>query len=246
MSNAVAIAEAFENELLREWHLEIKPSSRSVIGPDPQAGDEVCSEKWPMHEEVDILGHLVNANCSPWPCLRRTEKKMWAAYWGNCVGKQARTLSLHQKCRMINRCVQPILDFRNTRWPWTSGIADAQDKLQRRMLSQFLVLERWPCETLEAFCRRRMRAAASLAHQQGDWGTRHAIRVCNWSDHLERPRNHQSLAAMLYNWHGASWLEERRLNPDIGGVLRPGTRTSSGFLHARWDEAVIKARSRLP
>ena len=246
LSNAVTIAEAFENELLTAWHLKIKPSIRSVIGPDPQAGDEVCSEKWPMHEEVDILGHLITANCSPWPCYRRTEKKMWAAYWGNCVGKRARTLPLHLRCRMINRCVQQILHFRNTRWPWSSTIADAQAKLQRRMLLQFVGIERRPCETLEVSFRRRMRAAANLAHQQGDWGTHHAIRVCNWAEHLERARNHHSLASMFFNWHGASWLEERRLDPEVGGVLRPGTRSSSGLFHARWDEALSKARSRVP
>ena len=80
LSNAVVIAESFENELLREWHLQIKPSSRSVIGPDPHTDNEVCNQKWPMHEQVNVLGHLITANCSPWPCFRRTEKKMWSAY----------------------------------------------------------------------------------------------------------------------------------------------------------------------
>ena len=246
VSNAIRIAESFENELLREWRLKIKPTSRSVIGLDAQSDNEACRQKWPMHEEVEILGHIVAANCSPWPCFRRTERKMWAAYWGNCVGKQARALPLQQQCRMLNRCVQPILNFRNSRWPWTAGIADAQSRVQKRMLSHFLVVERWPCETLEVFYRRRMRSAANLAHRLGDWGTQHAVRVCNWAEHLERPHNHNSLAAILFKWHGASWLQNRRLNPDVGGALRPGTRSSSGFLHARWDEALNKARARLP
>ena len=161
------------------------------------------------------------------------------------MGKQARTLPLQQRCRMLNRCVQPILNFRNSRWPWTAGIAEAQDKVQRRMLSHFLKIERWPCETLENCYRRRMRTAANLAHRQGDWGTQHAICVCNCAEHHERPQNRHSLAAMLYNWHGASWLENCRLSPYVGGVLRPGTRSYSGFLHTRWDEAVNKARSKL-
>ena len=149
---------------------------------------------------------------------------------------------MKQRCRMLDRCVQPILNFRNTRWPWTATLADAQNQLQRRMLRQFLSLERWPCETLECYCRRRMRAAADLARQQGDWGMRHAMRVCSWAEHLDRPRNYESLASLLFRWHGASWLEDRRLDPNIGGSLRPGTRTQSGYLNVRWDESIAKAQ----
>ena len=245
ISNAIEIAETFEKKLLAEWDLHIKPSSRSVIGPDPSDEDYANSEKWPMQETVDILGHLITANCSPWPCFRRTEKQMWAAYWANCVGKQACGLSVKQRCRMLDRCVQPLLNFRNTRWPWTAAIADAQNKLQRRMLIQFLSVERWPCESLEDYFRRRMRAAADLARQQGDWGTQHAKRVCCWAEHLERPRNRDSVASMLFQWHNAAWLEERRLDSSVGGSLRPGTRSQSGFLNTRWDESVSKAQTML-
>ena len=147
------------------------------------------------------------------------------------------------KCHEIVRMLE-ILNFRNTRWPWTAAIADAQDKMQRCMLSQFLALERWPLEPLESYYRRRMRAVSNLVRQQGGWGTQHAIRACNWADHLERPQNQRSLAAILYNHHNAAWLEERRLSPDTGGALRPGTRAESGYFHARWDEALIKTKMR--
>ena len=85
-----------------------------------------------------------------------------------------------------------------------------------------------------------------FAHQLGEWGTQHAIRVCNWALNLERPRNQLFIAAALYNWHDAAWLEERKLSPDIGGILRPGTQSSNGFVHVRWDESLIRARSRVP
>ena len=114
------------------------------------------------------------------------------------------------------------------------------------MLSQFLALERSPSEPLESYYTRRMRAVANLAHQQGDWGTQHAIRVCNWADHLERPQDQKSLAALMHTYHDAAWLEGRRLNPDIGGASRPGTRAQSGYFNARWDESVLKARKRIP
>ena len=167
---------------------------------------------------------------------------MLAAFGANCVGQQTRGLTIQQRCRMLDRCVLPILAFRNTRWPWTESLADAQNKLQRRMVSQFLSVERWPCEPLEVFHRRRLRAAATLAKQQGDWGTLHARRVTEWAAHLGRPRNHESLASMFFRWHGADWLEGRRRDPDVGGPSRPGTRIASGFLCARWDESVKKAK----
>ena len=241
-SNAIAIAESFERALWDRWGLRVKPISRSLLTTDHEA-DDFDSEKWPLLDVADILGHLVSSSSSAWPCFQRTKKQMWSAFWANCVGKQARGLSVTQRCRMMNRSVRPLLTFRNTRWPWTASLADAQSKLQRRMLRQFLPIERLPCESLEVFSIRRMRAAASLARQQGDWGVEHAKRVCTWSDHLERARNHSSLASLLYRWHSAEWLEERRLNPDLGGPLRPGTRSQSGFVRARWDESVIKARA---
>ena len=242
VSNAIAIAESFEDALLSEWGLLIKPSSRSVMSPGPNTHDADL-EKWPSHDFTNILGHVITSNTSSWPCFQRTQKQMWASFWSNCVGKQARKLSLKQRCRMLDRSVRPLLFFRNTRWPWTETLAKAQSKLQRRMLVQFLSLERWPCEPLGVFCQRRMRAAATMANLQGDWGREHAKRICSWAEHLERPRNHSSLASILYRWHGADWLEDRRLNPDIGGPLRPGTRAASGFFCVRWDESVLKARS---
>ena len=68
------------------------------------------------------------------------------------------------------------------------------------MLVRFQHLERWPEEPLVVYNQRRFRAAAFLADRQGDWGTEHAKRVCSWADHLLRPRNAGSLAAMLFSW----------------------------------------------
>jgi hypothetical protein len=241
VSAAIRIAENFEDELQRRWGLSIKPSSRSVMSASPDNNDHDDS-KWPLCACTDVLGHLISYDSSPWPCWRRTEKRMWGAFWKNCVGQQTRGLSVQQRCKMMNRCVRPVLFFRNTRWPFTISLADAQRKLQRKMLVQFLQVERWPEEPLDTYSQRRFRAAATLAKQHGDWGVEHAKRVCTWSDHLERARNHSSLASLLYRWHNAQWLEERRLNPDVGGPLRPGTRSQSGFVCARWDESVAKAR----
>jgi hypothetical protein len=241
LTAAIRIAEIFEEALNSRWNLQIKASSRSVISPCP---DDLHYDncKWPRLSCADVLGHLISEDTSAWPCWKRTKQHMWAAFWKNCVGQQTRSLSIQQRCKMLNRCVLPILHFRNTRWPWTHSLAEAQQKLQRKMLAHFLHVERWPEEPFEVFNQRRYRIAGQFARQCGDWGNGHAERVCTWADHLQRPRNSQSLAAMLFSWHTPDWLQDRRDDPAIGGHARPGTRASSGPVCARWDESLAKAR----
>ena len=77
----------------------------------------------------------------------------------------------------MDRAVKPHLTFRNTRWPWTRTLALCQDKLQRRMLAQFLHVERIPNETSEVWNRSRMRAISQQASVLGTWGKDHARRV---------------------------------------------------------------------
>ena len=84
-----------------------------------------------------------------------------------------------------------------------------------------------------------------MARQHGTWGHLHAKRVVAWADHLSRPRNSYSLASMLFTWHDAAWLQTRRLDSDVGGHRRPGTRAQSGPVCARWDESVELARDSL-
>ena len=240
LHNAIHIAESFEDALQQAWGLSIKRSSRSTMCPQVPV-DEWDMAKWPRCEQADVLGHLVSSDCSPWPCARRTEKSMWAAYWKNCVGPNLRDLSLRDRCCLLDRSVRPILFFRNTRWPFTISLADHQNKLQRLMLSHFFKLERWPVEDLDAYHRRRMRAIASVARQHGTWGSQYAKRLLNWAEHLRRPRNKLSLAAQLFVWRDGDWLQSRRRDPLVGGASRPGTRSSSGPVHRRWDESLEHA-----
>ena len=137
---------------------------------------------------------------------------------------------------------RPVLNFRNTRWPFTKTLADQENRTQRLMLARFVKIERQPCEELANYCRRKMRSVGNLARHQGLWGTEHAKRVIAWADHLERPQNHKSLASQLFLWHDAEWLQRRRVE---SGVMRPATRASSGFLPKRWDESLQNARTYL-
>ena len=90
-----------------------------------------------------------------------------------------------------------------------------------------------------------MRSVSCLPREQGAWGLLHAQRVVDWAAHLERPRNGNSLAAILYDWHVSAWLNARRRDPVIGGADRPGPRASSGPVVARWDDGVISGRMEL-
>ena len=240
--NAISIAERFEEVLLQNWALDIKPTSRSLLSPAAPS-EPWNSEKWPLFREADVLGHLLSGDSSPWPCWRRTEKSMWASFWKNCIGPKVAALGLNDRCRLLNRSVKPILSFRNTRWPWTRTLSDCQSRTQRRMLSYFLHVQRWPDESLNSWHRRRMRQVANAANESGNWGRDHAQRVLTWSDHLQRERNNGSLAAALFCWHDHHWLEARRLDPGTGGPFRPGTRASPGPVVKRWDEALQDARA---
>ena len=166
---------------------------------------------------------------------------MRGAYWRNCIGPSTRGLTLRDRCCLLNRSVRPVLFFRNTRWPFTLALADEQNRVQRRMLGQFLQLERSPLEDCDKYHRRRMRLVSSVARSQGLWGDAHAQRVIDWAQHLTRLMNHTSLASSLYRWHGQKWLNNRRLDPLVGGTNRPGTRDSSGPMYRRLDETVSDA-----
>ena len=198
--------------------------------------------KWPRLNRVEVLGHLVSSDASPWPCWHKTEKAMWAAFWGNCVGPCTHGLSVQARCKLSGRSVRPGLSFRNTRWPFTRTLADQENRTQRPMLARFVKIERQPCEELPNFCRRKIRSVGKLARHQGLWGTEHAKRIIDWAEHLQRPHNHKSLASQFFRWHDAEWLQRRRVE---SGVMRPATRATPGFLPKRWDESLQEARAYL-
>ena len=185
------------------------------------------------------MGHSVSSDASPWPCVRRTARSMWASFGVSCVGPSNRGLSVRQRCMLLNHSVRPVLNFRNSRWPFTKALADYQNRLQRQMLANFISVERLPDEEPASYSRRRHRCISSLARQQGTWGAEHATRIVHWAEHLERPRNKSSLAAILYSWRGPTWLQQRR---EESGIMRPQTRASPGFLPKRWGESVNDAR----
>ena len=94
----------------------------------------------------------------------------------------------------LNRSVRPVLNSRNTRWPFTKTLADQENRTQRLMLARFVQIDRMPCKELADYCRRKMRVVGNLARHLGLWGIDHARRVIAWAEHPERPQNSNSLA----------------------------------------------------
>ena len=161
------------------------------------------------------------------------------------MGTKVHGLSWENRCSLMPRSIETLLNFRNTGWPWPQCLADCQDRLQRRFLSQLIRIEQLPGKQLQSYHRRRMRTIANMVQRRGSWSQLPAKRVVLCADHLQRPRNHASLASMFYLWHDASWLRMRRLSLEIGGPGRPGTRLVRGPVIARWDESMVLARSKL-
>ena len=60
-----------------------------------------------------------------------------------------------------------------------------------------------------------------------------------------RPKNANSWAAILYQYHGRQWLIEKRAalqSPLLAG--RTGTRAMPGFVATRWHDGVSYAEQR--
>ena len=117
-------------------------------------------------------------------------------------------------------------------------------RTQKRMLAQFVQVERLPEEPLDVFLRHRARKVAQVARVEGDWGRQHARRVLAFAEHMSRPRNASSLASILFKWHDAAWLQAKR-HEGAGGSNRPGVRLFSGHVQRCWDEALLDARLHL-
>ena len=98
-----------------------------------------------------------------------------------------------------------------------------------------------PHEPLDVFIRHRALKIAHVVKSEWDWGLQHAHRVVAFAEHLRRPLDASSLAALLFKWHDAEWLKARR-HEGVGGSNRPGVRLFSGHVQRRWDEALLDAR----
>ena len=77
---------------------------------------------WRWCDEMPVLGATLQS-CghvnSDW---REVQREMRRAYWSNCCGPAARGMTVAEKMSMIERAVQPKLDFHSSRWPCASQL----------------------------------------------------------------------------------------------------------------------------
>ena len=242
-ADAVSILEDLEQHLLSDWSLRIKPSSRSVCVPrGGQMHESHDESKWPVLQHFPVLGHVLDASGSSWPCWQATKTKMWRAFFANCVGNKVQGLPFLAKTKLLGRCVLPVGDFRCTRWTYHGALAADVDRQQRKMMSIMAKIPRRAGELDPTYFRRRHREISFECKRAGLWSLRHSRRVCAWNAHLNRPLNARSWAARLLHWHGEEWLAAQRLlhgTSSLGG--RTGTRAGPGCPCPRWHDGVLAA-----
>ena len=120
------------------------------------------------------------------------------------------------------------------------------NRVQRQMIASILRPQMRPDDSPESFVRRRNRLASAEVQRMGSWSMRHCKRVISWRDHLLRPANSRSWAAMLLHFKGFEWLVQKR-SQHKGGLLagRTGTRVTSGNVSTRWHDGLAYAAQQL-
>ena len=139
-----------------------------------------------------------------------------------------------------------------SRWPWQKTVALDLDAIQCQMIAKLMKLPRTPEESLDGYCRRRLRSARALACDVGLWSLQWARRVCTWQEHFSRAgmRNH---IFRLLELRGVRFLQQCRSRYVVTNGTqqsrntlfagRTGTRVLGSRPQMRWCEGAILAKS---
>ena len=184
-----------------------------------------------------VLGHWLARDGTPWACWEQTQVLVWQSFFRAAGHASASKLAARPKLRALRSNTTPALLFRSTRWPLGPTLCAMIDRLHRTMVSSLVHVRRVPGEEAHSYFRRKA-AAAKTAIGDLTWSRVAARRVISWVEHLDRPRNASTWPAVVYKWHGESWLQERRLaansSRSLGGAL--GCRLSGGHPPVRYHE----------
>ena len=143
---------------------------------------------------------------------------------------------------LLDRACRPTLTFRFSRWPPQPVIAKELDRVQTKMAGAILRTKRHRGEAVDAYVKRRNRAAAVFCRESGLWSKRWFKRSLAWDAHIRRGHNPYSWPTLLVDLHGEEWLEEQRMLTNYHGTQ---TRLSAGCPAMRWHEGIRFARPRL-
>ena len=124
-----------------------------------------------------------------------------------------------------------MITYKCTRWPYQKQLAKELDKMQNKMIASLVREPRIPDESSGDYVRRRSTSANALSRRAGKWSRIWGSRVISWEEHMKRPRNGDSLCARLYEFYGASWLQDQRL---LHGTSAVSGRTRTRVSEQRW------------
>ena len=162
------------------------------------------------------------------------------SFWANLGHARTKHLVQHNKIILLNRAVQPIIEFSASRWPPTHSNLQTIGSLQHRMMSLIVKTPVLPEETPAQFRVRRNRSIAST--RKVNWKERVKQRSLQWYLHLSRDRNFASPASKLVRFKDALFLETmRKLSRPNSAAKGSCTRNNPHAIQPRWEESVLKA-----
>ena len=125
------------------------------------------SDRWPLVHTFIVLGHAIQSSGSIRACWSQARSSMWKAFWANPGAAAAGHLACDRKMSLMSRAVLPQLSFRCSRWPPQSQIGNELDRLQQKMTASVMRLLRSCEEEVDAYVRRRGKAALVQSKEFG-------------------------------------------------------------------------------
>ena len=178
---------------------------------------------------------------------------MWRFFWKNNGSRACARVSSEGKARLLQRSVMANFLWKVSRWPFQKTVAIELDKVQCKMIAMILPCPRARDESLDHYCRRRLRQARNVSQKLGFWSALWAQRVCNWEQHLQRGERYSHICTRLLYFHCEDWLQEQRrafvptsserINANSLFSGRTGTRLNIGRPQVRWQDGCAIARS---
>ena len=252
LSGSIAILEDFERYLGSRWGLVIKKSSRACMTCRGNIDTPIDPLKWPKQNHLNILGHIIQYDGGLREDWGNTKTSLWRRYWQTCGSKAYKKLGPIEKAKLLELSVVSSFRWKLSRWPFQKTIAVELDALQCNMFARLISCPKADGESVDHYCRRRMRIARNACQQSGFWSRLWCQRVVNWDDHVKRAGQYKHMCFYLLNYHDSEWLQMQRSRfvPSNGSDQtrnsifrgRTGTRLNIGRPQVRWADGLSVAR----
>ena len=254
LRKAIDILTSLEEHLGKVWGLKIKESSRACMVCKGNPDRPLDPDLWPLCTSTTVLGHIVQNDGGIRKDWNTTKRAMWRCFWKNSGSKACTRVNSAGKARLLQTTVVSNFLWKISRWPFQKSIAVELDSLQCRMMSFILPCIRGITESIDHYCRRRLRQARNVSQQIGLWSNLWCKRVINWEDHISRGERNNHFCTRLLKFHGRSWLWQQRTDyvpensQNANGTRnslfsgRTGTRMNIGRPQPRWQEGAAIAR----